>query len=595
MPLCPVLCREHYLFRSCHPEATTMNLGDLINNQFYEFALIIFLATIAGAIGRVLRQPLIVSFIAVGILVGPSVLNILNSEHEIDLLAEMGIAILLFVVGLKLDINLIKSTGKVALMTGLGQVIFTSVFGFGIAMALGFDWLESVYVAVALTFSSTIIIVKLLSDKKEIDMLHGQIALGFLIVQDIVVVIVMIVLSALGTESDRSVGLDLLYVFGKGIAMFAVVAVLMKYVIPKLTKQLADSQELLVLFSIGWAILLAAMGDFLGFSKEVGAFLAGISLASTQYREVISGRLTSVRDFLLLFFFLDLGSQLNLGLMGEQILPSVIFSVFVLVGNPIIVLIIMGIMGYHKRTSFKAGLTVAQISEFSLILINMGMDVGHIDEETLGLVTLVGLITITLSTYMIMFSDQLFDWLSPMLGIFEKKKPTQAKELEDDTEKVDVLIFGLGRYGKRIARALEERDLKYIGADIDPALVNNWKEHDLNAVYCDAEDPDLGEVLPVKRVSNVISTISDVKVNIALMKLLRHENFDGRIAVTANNDDTVQILKEAGAEYILEPYKDSAKKVAEMFSHKVEKDEREEEQQEKYNEEGKSREEDDAA
>ncbi|SIQ64086.1 cation:proton antiporter [Pontibacter lucknowensis] len=572
-----------------------MNLGDLINNQFYEFALIIFLATIAGAIGRVLRQPLIVSFIAVGILVGPSVLNILNSEHEIDLLAEMGIAILLFVVGLKLDINLIKSTGKVALMTGLGQVIFTSVFGFGIAMALGFDWLESVYVAVALTFSSTIIIVKLLSDKKEIDMLHGQIALGFLIVQDIVVVIVMIVLSALGTESDRSVGLDLLYVFGKGIAMFAVVAVLMKYVIPKLTKQLADSQELLVLFSIGWAILLAAMGDFLGFSKEVGAFLAGISLASTQYREVISGRLTSVRDFLLLFFFLDLGSQLNLGLMGEQILPSVIFSVFVLVGNPIIVLIIMGIMGYHKRTSFKAGLTVAQISEFSLILINMGMDVGHIDEETLGLVTLVGLITITLSTYMIMFSDQLFDWLSPMLGIFEKKKPTQAKELEDDTEKVDVLIFGLGRYGKRIARALEERDLKYIGADIDPALVNNWKEHDLNAVYCDAEDPDLGEVLPVKRVSNVISTISDVKVNIALMKLLRHENFDGRIAVTANNDDTVQILKEAGAEYILEPYKDSAKKVAEMFSHKVEKDEREEEQQEKYNEEGKSREEDDAA
>jgi Kef-type K+ transport system membrane component KefB len=566
-----------------------MDLSELINNQFYEFALIIFLATVAGAVGRVLRQPLIVSFIAVGIIVGPSVLNILNSEHEIDLLAEMGIAILLFVVGLKLDINLIKSTGKVALMTGLGQVIFTSVFGFGIAIALGFGWLESVYVAVALTFSSTIIIVKLLSDKKEIDQLHGQIALGFLIVQDIVVVLVMIVLSALGTDSDRSVGMDLVFVFGKGIAMFAVIAVLMKYVIPRLTKQLADSQELLVLFSIGWAILLAALGDFLGFSKEVGAFLAGISLASTQYREVISGRLTSVRDFLLLFFFLNLGSQLNLGLMGEQIMPSVVFSVFVLIGNPIIVLIIMGIMGYHKRTSFKAGLTVAQISEFSLILINMGMDVGHIDADTLGLVTLVGLITITLSTYMIMFSDQLFDWLSPMLGIFEKKKPTQPKELEDDEEKLDVLIFGLGRYGKRIAKALEEKDLKYIGADIDPALVNNWIEHDLKAIYCDAEDPDLGEVLPVKKVSNVISTISDVKVNIALMKLLGHQGFDGRIAVTANNDGAVQMLKEAGAQYILEPYKDSAKKVAEMFSHKVEKDEKVEVQQEKDSDEGRPR------
>jgi hypothetical protein len=291
----------------------------------------------------------------------------------------------------------------------------------------------------------------------------------------------------------------------------------------------------------------------------------------------------------LLFFFLNLGSQLNLGLMGEQIMPSVVFSVFVLIGNPIIVLIIMGIMGYHKRTSFKAGLTVAQISEFSLILINMGMDVGHIDADTLGLVTLVGLITITLSTYMIMFSDQLFDWLSPMLGIFEKKKPTQPKELEDDEEKLDVLIFGLGRYGKRIAKALEEKDLKYIGADIDPALVNNWIEHDLKAIYCDAEDPDLGEVLPVKKVSNVISTISDVKVNIALMKLLGHQGFDGRIAVTANNDGAVQMLKEAGAQYILEPYKDSAKKVAEMFSHKVEKDEKVEVQQEKDSDEGRPR------
>lgn len=543
-----------------------MNLGELINEQFYEFALIIFIATVAGAIGRVLRQPLIVSFIAVGIVVGPSVLNILNSGHQVDLLAEMGISILLFVVGLKLDVKLIRSTGRVALMTGLGQVIFTSVFGFGIAMALGFDWLESLYVAVALTFSSTIIIVKLLSDKKEIDMLHGQIALGFLIVQDIVVVVVMIVLSALGADSDHSVGMDLLYVFGKGVAMFAVVAVLMKYFIPRLTKQLADSQELLVLFSIGWAILLAALGDYLGFSKEVGAFLAGISLASTQYREVISGRLTSVRDFLLLFFFLDLGSRLNLGLMGEQVLSSIVFSIFVLIGNPIIVLIIMGMMGYHKRTSFKAGLTVAQISEFSLILINMGMSVGHIDEETLGLVTLVGLITITLSTYMIMFSDQLYDMLAPMLGVFEKRKPSQPEELLTDEGKTDVLIFGLGRYGQRIATALEARGLTYIGVDINPVIVNDWRNQGLKAVYCDAEDPDLAEVLPVKKVSNVISTISEVNVNIGLMRLLWHHDFQGQVAVTATSDRAVVALREAGAAFILEPYKDSAQHVAEMFS-----------------------------
>ncbi len=554
-----------------------MNITALLDNQFYEFALILFIAVVAGAIGRVLRQPLLVSFIAVGVLVGPSVLNILNSENEIDLLAEMGIAILLFVVGLKLDLNLIKSTGKVALLTGLGQVAFTSLFGYGIGLLLGFSSLVSLYIAVALTFSSTIIIVKLLSDKKEVDMLHGQIALGFLIVQDIVVVIVMIVLSALGVESERPIGMDLLYVFGKGIGMFIVVALLMKYVIPTLTKKLADSQELLVLFSIGWAILLAAAGDYLGFSKEVGAFLAGISLASTQYREVISGRLVSIRDFLLLFFFLNLGADLDLSIMGEKIVPALIFSAFVLIGNPIIVLVIMGILGYHKRTAFLAGLTVAQISEFSLILANMGFELGHIDEATIGLITLVGLVTITLSTYMIMFSGKLFDLLSPMLGIFERKKPSKPSELEDDEKKLDVLIFGLGRYGDRIARELKERELSYLGADIDPVVVNDWKARDLEAIYCDAEDPDLTEVLPLDKAANIISTLTDVRTNIGLMRLLGHQNFEGRIALTAKDEASAEMLREAGAKYILEPYKDSAQGVAELFKRKVSKDAEKEE------------------
>ncbi|MFT2007032.1 cation:proton antiporter [Pontibacter sp. 13R65] len=551
-----------------------MNLAELIDNQFYEFALIIFLAVAVGAVGRVLRQPLIVSFIAVGIVVGPSVLNLLNSEREVGLLAEMGIAILLFVVGLKLDVNLIKSTGKVAMLTGLGQVLFTSLFGFLIGILLGFEWLVAVYIAIALTFSSTIIIVKLLSDKKEINQLHGQIALGFLIVQDIVVVIVMIVLSALGAESERPVGMELLYVFGKGLGMLAVVVLLMKYVIPKLTNMLADSQELLVLFSIGWAILLAALGDYLGFSKEVGAFLAGISLASTQYREVVSGRLTSIRDFLLLFFFLDLGSQLDLGAMGAQIVPSLIFSVFVLVGNPVIVLVIMGIMGYHKRTSFKAGLTVAQISEFSLILANMGLSIGHIEEDTLGLITLVGLVTITLSTYMVMFSDQLFDLLSPLLSVFEKKKPDKPAELEEDDKKIDVLIFGLGSYGSSVAKALKEEGLHYIGADINPAVVNKWAGEDLEAVYCDVEDPDLDEVLPLTQSSNIISTVPDVNANIRLLRLLNHAGYKGRVALTARSADDAAILQDAGVKYILEPFKDSALQVADMFRGKVKKDEK---------------------
>ena len=177
-------------------------------HPFYEFAIILFFAALLGGIGQLLKQPLIVMFIALGILMGPSLLDIVKSKEQIEILSEIGIAILLFIVGLKLDLRIIKSIGKIALVTGMGQVIFTSIIGYLIGVALGFSNLHSFYIAVALTFSSTIIIVKLLSDKKEIDSLHGQIAIGFLIVQDIVVIIAMIILSAIGQDSETSIAGD---------------------------------------------------------------------------------------------------------------------------------------------------------------------------------------------------------------------------------------------------------------------------------------------------------------------------------------------------------------------------------------------------
>ena len=196
---------------------------------FAEIALLLFMAALIGLVGVLLRQPLIVSFIAVGLVAGPSALDVVHSDAQIELLAELGIAVLLFLVGIKLDIKLIRSLGAVSLMTGLGQVAFTSIFGYLIGLAIGLDHLTSLYVAVALTFSSTIIIVKLLSDKREIDSLHGQIALGFLIVQDLVVVIAMIVLSAIGIgAAGGSVGHgegSVLTVFLSGAALVALVIV----------------------------------------------------------------------------------------------------------------------------------------------------------------------------------------------------------------------------------------------------------------------------------------------------------------------------------------------------------------------------------
>lgn len=529
----------------------------MFTDSFFEFAAILAIAVFFGFICRMLKQPLIVSFILVGLIVGPYGLDLLYSVEKIHLLSEMGIAVLLFVVGLKLDVSLIRTSGKVALATGLGQVLFTSVFGYFICIALGFSSVTSVYIAVALTFSSTIIIVKLLSDKKEIQSLHGQISIGFLIVQDIVVILAMIILSAMGTQSDYSLIEEIIWVVVKGIAMVIGVIILIRYVMRWLTSLMARTQELLVLFSLAWAIALAAFSDYLGFSKEVGAFLGGISLASTPYREVISGRLVSLRDFLLLFFFILLGSQVNVALIGEQIVPAVILSLFVLIGNPIIVMIILGVMGYRKRTGFLAGLNVAQISEFSLILAALGLSLGQIDEETLGLITLVGLITIGSSTYLIMYSHEIYERIGAVLNIFEKSSP--YREISDDevkTESFDVIIFGLGMYGNNIARALEENGFKAFGVDFDPRAVKRWNKKGRKAQYGDADDPELMEILPGKT-QCIISTLPDKQINLALIKYLKQGNYKGKIAVTSYYGRTAKELELAGADLILLPFVDA--------------------------------------
>jgi len=212
---------------------------------FTEMAALLLLAAGVGALAVRLRQPLIVAFIAVGILVGPSVLGWVSANDRVDLLAKLGISLLLFVVGLKLDLNIIRTMGPVALATGLGQVIFTSIIGYVIALALGMTPIAALYVAVALTFSSTIIIVKLLSDKREVDTLHGRIALGFLIVQDLVVVLAMIGLNALSETSGAPATQVAITVAAKGGAFLVVIGLTTRYILPRLLHLLSRSQELL--------------------------------------------------------------------------------------------------------------------------------------------------------------------------------------------------------------------------------------------------------------------------------------------------------------------------------------------------------------
>lgn len=552
---------------------------------FYEIAALLVLAAGVGFLGLMLRQPLIVSFIAVGILAGPSVLNVAQSDQQIDLLAELGIALLLFLVGLKLDFNLVRTLGPVALITGLGQVAFTSVFGFLIGLALGLDALTAIYVAIALTFSSTIIIVKLLSDKREIDALHGRIALGFLIVQDVVVVIAMIALSAIGVggaaAGNGAVG-DVLAVLGYGLAMLLFVVFFVRYVATPLVERLARAPELLVSFAIGWAALLAAVGHYLGFGKELGGLLAGVSLASTPFREAIAARLASLRDFLLLFFFIALGASLDLSVLGASVGPAIVLSLFVLIGNPLIVLAIMGAMGYRKRTGFLAGLTVAQISEFSLIFMAMGVAIGHVPDQALGLVTLVGLVTIAASTYMITYSHQLYRVFEPLLGVFERGRPGAEPDGGAEIARPhDVIIFGLGRYGLGIASELSDRGRRILGVDFSPEVVRHAKGLGYDAVFGDATDPEFLAHLPLERAAWLVMAVPEHDTGVthddprhALLKAARDLGYTGKTAVAAHQDATAEALATLRADLVLMPYRDAAFAAARMIAGETQAPER---------------------
>jgi hypothetical protein len=342
------------------------------------------------------------------------------------------------------------------------------------------------------------------------------------------------------------------------------VALLTRYVLPKVVHQVARSQELLVLFGVAYAVSVATLSDFLGFSTEVGAFLAGVSLATTPYRDALGARLVSLRDFLLLFFFLELGARLEFTDASQQLIEAAIFSVFVLVGNPLIVVLIMAAMRYPMRVGFLAGLTVAQISEFSLILAALGLSLGHITGATVSLITVVGLITIGCSTYLILYSHPIYArlerWLSPL-----ERSDGRKRDLRDPEKEADVILYGLGRLGGAIADQLSRAGHRVLAVDFDPHRVARNDRDGVTAVFGSADDMHLLENLPLSRARCVICTIPLLETSRALLHGLRHHDYQGKVALTAHSEHDAEQLDSAGADVILRVFPLAAMAAAEVL------------------------------
>jgi Kef-type K+ transport system membrane component KefB/voltage-gated potassium channel Kch len=520
--------------------------------MFIELSKILVITVLATGLVGLLRQPAIIGYILSGIIAGPLIFNIIDSTETLAAFSQIGVALLLFFVGLNLNPKVIKDIGKVAVITGLGQVIFTSSITFIILTVLGYPPITAFYISIAMAFSSTIVIMKLLSDKKDLDSLHGRISMGFLIVQDFIAIFILLIVSSLDSGGDlATLAVETIL---KGLGGIFVLFLLALYVLPRITKTIAKSQEFLLLFSISWCFMVAAVFHYLNFSIEAGALLAGITLSMSPYHFEISSKMKPIRDFFLIIFFIMLGSEMIFANILENLGTIIGLSFFVLIGNPIIVMILMGAMGYTKRNSFLSGLAVAQISEFSFIVVTMGVTLGQVSQEILSLVTVVGLITFTGSTYLILYSHKIYPLLSDYLSVFEKKGKKVDEHRYHEDNQYEIILFGYNRIGFDILESLKKLRKNFLIVDYDPDIITKLSREGYECRYGDANDSELLNEINFEEAKMVISTIPIIDTNLLIINKVSEVNKEAIISVVSHQISEAERLYQEGATYVIMPH-----------------------------------------
>lgn len=536
-----------------------------MNSLFFELTTILILAGLVSFLVSLLKQPSIIAYILTGIIVGPLGFYRLQQGDTFSALAEIGITLLLFMVGLQLDIGQLKRIGRTALLVGLGQIVFTTVLGYFILRALGVSLLSAMYIAPALTFSSTIIVVKLLGEKRDMQSLYGKLVVGIFLTQDFVAILILIALSSFASNnSSLYAGLPLwqsiIMALVRGLILVLCIWWVSLKVFPKILQQIGNNEELMLVFSLAWALGLASFVSLpvVGFSLEIGGFLAGLSLARSGVHYEISGKIKPIRDFFIILFFIVLGSGLMLDGLGSLSRNAIVLSLFVLIGNPLIVMVLLGIFGYKPRTGFFAGVTVAQISEFSLILVTSGFNLGHLQKQDVALVTLVGIITIALSSYMIMYAPQIFDRLKFFLQIFDFRKGFAEKHSHTVALKNHIVLIGVNRLGHHLVGVLHKQKKAFVIVDFNPEVVENYIQKGFLAVCGDATDAFVQEQANLSSAKLIISTVPDFSDNLALLHAVRraaaHKRFHPKLIFIAQDETETKMLYDAGVDYVISPH-----------------------------------------
>lgn len=533
-------------------------------NIFTELSLVILVTVGVSMIMKIIRQPLILGYILAGLLVGPSFFNIIHSTEIFEAFSAIGIALLLFIIGLGMHVAEFRRLGKPVFVAATTVLLTVGTLGFTAGSLMGFTRSEAIITAFALFFSSTIIIVKILSDKKEANRLHGQIAIGVILLDDIVATLALLFVVASKNGGLGAVEIGLLFV--KGLALLLVLYIANTRILGKLTKFMATSQELLFLFALAWGFGIASLFEFAGFSIEVGALFAGVALASLPYTQEIASRLRPLRDFFVVLFFIALGNSLQLNNLSAGLVPALILSAIVMLVKPFAIIGSLGFLGYPKRVAFKAGINLSQISEFSIILVLLAYTSGLVSETLSAIITIVAIVTITSSTYLMHYDNQLFNFFDRIkFKMFEKES---AHKDSKHHSKYSIILFGYHKGGHEFINSFRKMDKKYVVVDYDPGVIEVLEKQNVPHIYGDATDVELLDELGIANAKLVVSTFTEYAVTESLVTNVHRINPGAVIICHADNQDQALHLYQAGATYVMIPHYIGSEKVSSFVREK---------------------------
>jgi Kef-type K+ transport system membrane component KefB len=527
-----------------------------------DIGLAIVAATALAYVARLLRQPLLLAYIGAGLLIGPPVLGMVHSEEAIAELSELGLAFLMFIVGLEIDLKKLVSSGRIGALVGTMQVVACAVLTVGFVMLLGFGGLPALYLGVATAFSSTMIVVKLLSDKSELDTVDGRLTLGILLMQDVLAIVVLALQPNLDDPSIVPIAVSVLSGFG----LVAGALLVSRFVLPALFQYVAKSPEIVMISAISWCLVVGYLAMLADFSIAMGALIAGVTLSAFPYSLDVVAKIRSLRDFFVTLFFVALGMQLQIGSL-QVVLVALALSAFVIISRFVTIGPAFYLLGYGSRVGALCSIALAQAGEFALVIAAVGLSLGHVGREVASILALTLVITSTLSTYMIMGNHRVAQRIVQTLRAFGLPERLRTGDDGDPSHAHGAALAVLGFH--RVASSLvyqaqgSSKGHDVLVVDFSPEVYSKLAAMDIPVVYGDISHLDTLEHVGIERASVVISTVSEDFLrgtdNLTMLRQIRRLNRDARVILSAETLDRARAMYEAGADYVVLPRVETAR------------------------------------